>query len=141
MNPDFSLTSFLSPMDENYNESYWPITQEEEEYFEELDGVKKVDTLYGNYIYLSPDAQIWQTYLKGYENVFLRDAGEKMRKEQMDNVKKEFSTTVFLADKEFIEDLNAYDEKKGKTGNESDSRTYGICGTGGFAGISGLFHR
>ena len=111
MNPDFSLTSFLSPVDENYNESYWPITQEEEEYFEELDGVKKVDTLYGNYIYLSPDAQIWQTYLKGYENVFLRDAGEKMRKEQMDNVKKEFSTTVFLADKEFIEDLNVYDEK------------------------------
>lgn len=111
MNPDFSLTSFYSPVDENYNESYWPITQEEEKYFEKLDGVKKVDTLYGNYIYLSQDAEIWQTYLKGYENVFLRDAGEKMRKEQMDNVKKEFSTTVFLADKEFIENLKAYNEK------------------------------
>lgn len=132
--PDFSLTAVFTPVDENYEDSYQPITQNEVEYFRSLDGIKKVQVLYGNYIYLSPDAEIWQPYLKGYENVFWRDAGENMRKEQMENIKEKFSATVFMADKEFIEELRTY-VAKNKIKIDMDSFLKGdgaICIDGDF---------
>ncbi len=105
--PDFTLISVYNPMAEGYDDSYQAVTQEEIDYFSSLDGVKDVQTQYGNYLYLSADEPLWEPYLKGYENAYTV-GGEKNRQEIMENAKNNFCSIVFLADHDFISELEDY---------------------------------
>lgn len=105
--PDFTLISVYNPMTEDYDDSYQAVTQKEIDYFSSIDGVKDVQTQYGNYLYLSADEPLWEPYLKGYENAYTT-GGEKYRQEMMENVKNNFCAIVFLADQDFISELEDY---------------------------------
>lgn len=105
--PDFTLISVNNPMTEDYDDSYQAVTQKEIDYFSSIDGVKDVQTQYVNYLYLSADEPLWEPYLNGYENGYTM-GGEKYRQEMMENVKNNFWAIVFLADQDFISELEDY---------------------------------
>jgi putative ABC transport system permease protein len=100
---DFDFQSFYFSQDKDYDYSFMPIQQADLDYIAAIDGVKKVEVVYADYIRLDPSAVVWQPYLK-----MLQMADKEYVEEQ----KKNFSATIMIADNALLNRLETYVEEK-----------------------------
>ncbi|WP_100064964.1 ABC transporter permease [Miniphocaeibacter massiliensis] len=106
--PDFEMSSGYSPLNDNYDKHYMAITNEDIEYFKNIDGVKEVDVIYVDYAKLNSSESVWNPSIKSKR---LSPEKSEDDKERLEEIKNDYYATIVIVDDNYLNKLENYVKK------------------------------